>query len=108
MPEILSNAEKWLLGITVPGYAVIILIEMAISNYAGKNIYSWRDTFTNLYITFLNMIVDGLMRGVTILVMLWAFEYHFVDAINLKNTIPWLYWTLLVIGWEFMFIGFID
>ena len=35
--------------------------------------------------------------------MLWAFGYHFADAINLKNTIPWLYWTLLVIGWEFMF-----
>ena len=103
MPEILSNAEKWLLGITVPGYAIIILAEMIMTNYAGKKIYSWRDTFTNLYITLMNMVVDGSMRTVTILAMALTFPYHFFDAVVLKTSTPILYWSLLVVTWEFMF-----
>ena len=76
---------------------------MVLTNYAGKKIYSWRDSLTNLYITLLNLMVDGLMRGTTILAMAWALPFHFVNAVALKNAIPWLYWTLLVIAWEFMF-----
>lgn len=103
MTELLSNTEKILLGVTVPGYAVIIFLEMALSNYAGKKIYSLRDSFTNLYLTILNMLIDLAMRGTTIVAMAWAFQFHFVNALHLKTTTPWLYWTLLVIGWEFMF-----
>ncbi len=103
MTEILSEAEKWLLSITIPGYVVIITLEMVLTNYAGKKIYSWRDTFTNLYITLLNLVIDGFMRGITILAMYRVFPYHLLNTLSLKTTTPWLYWTLLVVAWEFMF-----
>ncbi len=103
MTQIFSGVEQELLKLTVPTYAILIITEMTLSNWQGKKMYSWRDVFTNLYLTLANMLCDVATRGLTIFLMVLTFRYHIIDASALKSTAPWLYWTLCVMAWEFMF-----
>jgi len=101
---ILNNFEQTLLAITVPSYAFIILLEIFLSNYYGqKNMYSVKDTVTNLIMTLLNALLDGMMRFFTLLMLNKCFEFRFFNTEALKLSSPIIYWSLVVIGWEFMF-----
>jgi sterol desaturase/sphingolipid hydroxylase (fatty acid hydroxylase superfamily) len=104
MEKTFSGIEQIILIVTAPTYAILILLEMALSNWHGKKIYAWRDVWTNLYITFCNMVLDALTRSFIILTMAWAFQFHIIDlSSSLKVQHAWLYWTLCIVGWEFMF-----
>ncbi|NJN35572.1 MAG: sterol desaturase family protein [Saprospiraceae bacterium] len=103
MTQIFSGVEQELIKLTVPIYAILIITEMTLSNWQGKKMYNWGDIFTNLYLTLANMLCDVATRGLTIFLMVLTFRYQIIDASALKNTMPWLYWTLCVMAWEFMF-----
>jgi sterol desaturase/sphingolipid hydroxylase (fatty acid hydroxylase superfamily) len=104
--ESLSNSfkELGLVLFTVPTYAVLILLELYFSNRQerDKPLYSWRDSFTNLYLTLSQMAVDVATRWVpTYLAFEFCYRYH---NINWENPIWYWFWLLVLQDFCFYWI----
>ncbi len=92
-------SELGLLLYTTPTYAFLIILELTLSNWQGKKMYSFRDTLTNLYLTVFQMLVDVAMRLVTIYALDSVFlPHHFLDIQNVV-----LYWVVLTVAQDFCF-----
>jgi sterol desaturase/sphingolipid hydroxylase (fatty acid hydroxylase superfamily) len=92
--------EQWLLVISTPYYFVIILLEILLSNYQHKKLYTLKDTLTNIYLMLLNSGIDLLFRGIYVgIIFQWAFEHSIVS--NWRN--PVLYWISLFILEDFLY-----
>jgi sterol desaturase/sphingolipid hydroxylase (fatty acid hydroxylase superfamily) len=84
---------------SIPIYAIIIPIEILLSNSRGLRFYSWKETTINIYLNLLNSGIDLLLRffvGLTILT--FAFQYHLSIEWN-----PIIYWIVLLFGEDFLF-----
>lgn len=81
-----------------PVFIAIILVEIFVSNYRHKKVYSWRETITNFYLSFTNAGLDLLIRGFYLLVLLFFYRLHFFTIEN-----PLLYWCCLLILVDFQF-----
>ncbi len=79
--------------ITVPAYAALIFFEMFLTNRQEKPAYNWRDTWTNLYLTLLNMAVDAAMRLTTLFCMNYVFNHYRLFEIHNRL----MYWISLII-----------
>ena len=91
--------ESLLVLITVPIYAVVIGFELFYSYFNKKGLYSTGGILQNVYLTILNMSLDILIRGVCLLVLNYFYQFHVSDF----SATPLIYWSLLVIGEDFMF-----
>ena len=58
-----SLREQLLILISTPIYIIIIGIELLLTNYRHKKAYTWKDTFTNVYLMLMNGLLDLLLRG---------------------------------------------
>ncbi|HXB38889.1 MAG TPA: sterol desaturase family protein [Bacteroidia bacterium] len=90
--------EGLLVLISTPVYAVVIGAEIFFSNYHKHKEYSKRGTIENIYLMFLNMGLDILMRGVCLYVLNYFFQFRFFQLEN-----KWMYWIMLLITQDFMF-----
>src|SRR3989344_1603277 len=90
--------EALLIMISTPVYAIVIGAEILFSSFHNHNNYSKKGTVENIYLMFLNMGLDILMRGACLLILNFFFQFHFVE---LKN--QWVYWIVLIIGQDFLF-----
>ncbi|HVW63081.1 MAG TPA: hypothetical protein VHC48_23685, partial [Puia sp.] len=62
--------EQILLLVSTPLYVIIIGLEVLLSNYRHrKRSYTWKDTFTNLYLMLLNGGIDLLFRATYLMVL---------------------------------------
>jgi sterol desaturase/sphingolipid hydroxylase (fatty acid hydroxylase superfamily) len=96
-----SFKELGLVLFTVPTYALLIFIEMYVSNRQHREtpMYSWRDSFTNLYLTLSQMAVDVCTRWIpTYLAFDACYRFHFIKWEN-----PIWYWFWLLILQDFFF-----
>src|SRR6059058_6089777 len=85
--------EQLLILISTPLYLIVIGIEMLLSHLHLKKYYTLKDTVMNVYLCMVNGGIDLLFRAVYIFVLLWFFQFHFIDfSVN-----PFLYWPLLFI-----------
>jgi len=85
--------ESWFLLLSVPFYCILIGIEILMSNWAGKNFYSVKETIQNVYLSLMNAGLDFLLRGLFYISVLTWFYHH--QLFSFQN--PWLYWFLLFI-----------
>ena len=85
--------------ISTPIYVVVIGIEILLSHLHFKQFYKVRDTVVNVYLCILNGSIDLLFRAVYVVVLLWFYEFRFLDFSN--NLV--LYWGLLFLMEDFMF-----
>lgn len=90
--------ESLLIFITTPVYIILIGIEMIMSSIHNKQLYSTKDTFTNVYLMTLNFLLDVLFRGICLFVLNYFFTFHFFA---ISNTL--LYWFLLLIFQDIAF-----
>jgi sterol desaturase/sphingolipid hydroxylase (fatty acid hydroxylase superfamily) len=91
--------ESWLVLISVPIYAIVIGLEFFYSYFKNKGLYSTKGLLSNIYLTALNMGLDVLVRAICIFVLIYFFQFHFI---NLSfNSI--LYWTILILAEDFMY-----
>lgn len=90
--------EAILIMISTPVYAIVIGTEILVSYFHKHQNYSKRGTFENVYLMFLNMGLDILMRGACLLILNFFFQFHFTE---IKN--QWIYWIALLIGQDFLF-----
>ncbi len=90
--------EALLIIITTPIYAIVIGAEILFSFYHHKNYYSLKGTFSNIYLTILNMSLDILVRGICLFVLNYFFQFKFIEIQN-----QWVYWGMLLLAQDFMF-----
>ena len=87
----LSAVEMWLSSVIIPLYFIVIITEVLLSNWQNKNLYSFKETFKNVYLTMLNAGLDILLRSAFyITVLLSCYSYAFWSIENV-----YLYWILL-------------
>ena len=91
--------EQLLILISTPLYLIVIGVEMLLSHLHLKKYYTIRDTMMNVYLCLVNGGIDLLFRAVYVVILLWFFNYHFVDL----SFNPVLYWSLLFILEDLIF-----
>jgi sterol desaturase/sphingolipid hydroxylase (fatty acid hydroxylase superfamily) len=88
-----SSREAWFLIISIPLYAILIGAEILMSNWKGKNFYSFKATLQNVYLTLTNAGLDLLLRwAFYVSVLMWSYEHRFFTIEH-----AWLYWFALFI-----------
>jgi sterol desaturase/sphingolipid hydroxylase (fatty acid hydroxylase superfamily) len=90
--------KQILLLLQIPIYAILIPLELLLSHVHNWKFYSWRETAMNIYITLLNAGVDLLLRGVSLFVL--AFFYQYRLSLHLG---PVAYWFILFLCEDFLF-----
>lgn len=83
---------------STPLYVIFIGAEILISSYFKHRKYSVGGTFENFYLMLLNMGLDVLLRGLTLLILDYFFSFHFFTIEN-----AFFYWIALLILEDFMF-----
>jgi len=91
--------EQLLILISTPLYLVVIGVEMLLSHFHLKKYYKFKDTVMNVYLCLVNGGIDLLFRAVYVVILLWFFNYHFVDL----SFNPVLYWSTLFILEDLIF-----
>jgi sterol desaturase/sphingolipid hydroxylase (fatty acid hydroxylase superfamily) len=93
-----SLREQLLILISTPFYLVIIGLELLLSNCQHKRWYSWKDSFTNVYLMLMNGLLDLAFRGVYVLALDYAWRHRLVEI----ETV-WVYWVMLFIAEDFLY-----
>jgi sterol desaturase/sphingolipid hydroxylase (fatty acid hydroxylase superfamily) len=88
-----------LLLFSIPIYAVIIPLEILLSNFRHLNFYSWKETLMNIYLNLLNAGIDLLLRlFVGLAILEYLFQYHLLIYWH-----PTIYWIVLLSSEDFLF-----
>src|ERR1700677_1019045 len=91
--------KQILLLFSIPIYAVIIPLEILLSNFEHRRFYSWKETFVNIYLNLLNTGIDLVLRVfIGLSVLNFFYQYHL--AINWH---PIIYWIILLFGEDLLF-----
>ncbi len=91
--------KQIILLFSIPIYALIIPLEILMSNFRHLNFYSWRETMVNIYLNILNAGVDMVVRLLFAFVVLnFFYKYHLAIEWH-----PIAYWLVLLIGEDFLF-----
>ena len=90
--------EQLLILISTPLYLFIIGMELLLSNYGRKKVYTWKDTAANVYLMFLNGCIDLFVRSAYLLVLNYFFHYQLFYFTN-----PIVYWVVLVLLEDFVY-----
>lgn len=79
-------------------YLIIIGLEVCISNYHHKTLYTWRETFTSFFLSIINGLLDLTIRGLYLIILAFIFKFHVFFISN-----SFVYWVLLFILIDFQF-----
>lgn len=96
-----SFKELGLVFVTVPIYAILILLELFLSNRQHREtpMYSWKDSITNLYLTLSQMAIDVATRWIpTYFAFNFCYQFRFFQWEN-----PLWYWFWLIVLQDFFF-----
>lgn len=83
---------------SIPLYSIIILVEILYAHFHHLKLYSLKGSFHNIFLSSLNALLDIVMRGVSLMVLNYFYQFHFYE---IKSSF-W-YWFCLVIAQDFMF-----
>jgi len=88
-----------LLLFSIPIYALLIPLEIILSNIQGWKFYSLKETLVNIYLNITNAGIDLLLRGFAFAVLLFFYQFHPAEiALH-----PVLYWGLLFLFEDVLF-----
>lgn len=94
----LNYRESLLMIITTPLYVFVIGLEILLSYFHHKHLYSVKGILQNVYLSVLNASLDLLFRGIYVGILVWAWQYRITEVSN-----PWAYWILLLLLEDFAF-----
>ncbi|HYD22324.1 MAG TPA: sterol desaturase family protein, partial [Flavipsychrobacter sp.] len=83
---------------SIPIYAVLIPLELALSHFHHWKYYSWKETLVNIYLNVVNAGVDLLLRGVALFVLIFFSQYALPIDWN-----PIAYWVILFLCEDALF-----
>jgi sterol desaturase/sphingolipid hydroxylase (fatty acid hydroxylase superfamily) len=90
--------EQFLILVSTPVYVFIIALEILISNYQHRKLYSWKDSLTNLYLMALNSAIDLLFRSFYIAILAYCYSHRYLEW---HQAI--MYWALLLLAEDFLY-----
>ncbi len=90
--------EDILFLISTPLYLAIILLEIFLSNWQNRKLYTLKDTLANVYLTTLNGSLELSFRLVY-LIVLGYFAHH--STVRITNVA--VYWMVLILAEDFIF-----
>jgi sterol desaturase/sphingolipid hydroxylase (fatty acid hydroxylase superfamily) len=93
-----SLREQILILTSTPIYAIIIGVELLLSNYRHRNLYSWKDTAANVYLMLLNGAIDLLFRGFYLVVLDNLYRHHIFSFSHVVT-----YWFMLLLLEDFLY-----
>src|SRR6266540_4150348 len=93
-----SLREQILILASTPIYAIIIGVELLLSNYRHRTLYSWKDTAANLYLMLLNGAIDLLFRGVYVVILDYVYRHHMMSFSHVV-----VYWFMLLLLEDFLY-----
>jgi sterol desaturase/sphingolipid hydroxylase (fatty acid hydroxylase superfamily) len=93
-----SLREQILIIAGTPVYAIIIGLEVVLSNYHQRKLYTWKDTAVNVYLMLLNATLDLLFRGVCLVVLDYFYRHHIFSFSHVV-----VYWVMLLLLEDFMY-----
>ena len=79
-------------------YLVIICLEVAISNYQHKKLYTWRETVTTVFLSLMNGILDLAVRGFYLILLTFIYRFRVFEIEQ-----PLWYWGALFLLVDFQF-----
>ena len=91
--------QQILLLFSIPIYAIIIPLEIVLSNFRRTNFYSWKETMMNVYLNLLNAGIDLALRLLIGLTILTFFAGHTLPI----SWNPVAYWIVLLFTEDFLF-----
>jgi len=81
-----------------PIFLLVICLEIFLSNYHKKQVYTWKETAANFYLSLLNGGLDLAIRGGYFLLLGWFYQFNLLALP--RNMI---YWIMLAVTMDFMF-----
>ncbi len=100
LSEYLRN--NWLLAVSTPFYAILITLEVLVSNYRKNRFYTVKETLINFWLNIANTAL-GLSVKVAVLALLgWFFSFHTVPT-DFWQAHQVVYWILLFFGVDLCF-----
>lgn len=79
-------------------YLIIIGLEVFISNYQHRKLYTWKETFTSFSLSILNGLLDLGVRGAYLFLLTYVYQSKLVSVSNTA-----LYWVSLFLLIDFQF-----
>jgi sterol desaturase/sphingolipid hydroxylase (fatty acid hydroxylase superfamily) len=79
-------------------YLAIIGLEVFLSNYQHKKLYTWRETVTTFFLSVVNGLLDLIIRGFYLILLSFVFQFRPFEIYN-----PVVYWSLLFLLVDFQF-----
>lgn len=70
-----ENGQSTVYLWSIPVHVTVILAEMMWSHFHKLNLYSVKETATNIYLALLNFVIDLIMKGFAMLVMFFFFNH---------------------------------
>jgi sterol desaturase/sphingolipid hydroxylase (fatty acid hydroxylase superfamily) len=91
--------NTFLLYLSTPLYAILIGLEMLLSNAHKRNLYTLKDTLANFYLMLLNFGLDVLMLLlVTTPTLDFFYRHRFFEISD-----AWVYWLILLVFQDLLF-----
>ena len=90
--------EDILFLISTPLYLVIILLEIFLSNWQNRKLYTIKDTLANIYLTALNGTLELSFRLIYLVVLGYCANH---SSVHITNVVA--YWALLILAEDFIF-----
>lgn len=93
-----SVREQILIFLSTPLYIIIIGLELLLSNYQHRKLYTWKDTAANVYLLLLNSAIDLLFRGVYVVILDYFYRHNIFSFSHVV-----VYWFMLVLLEDFLY-----
>jgi sterol desaturase/sphingolipid hydroxylase (fatty acid hydroxylase superfamily) len=91
--------QQILLLFSIPIYAIIIPLEILLSNFRQKKFYSWKETMMNIYLNLLNAGLDAMLRlFISFAILNFFYQYRLPITWN-----PIVYWVILLFAEDLLF-----
>ncbi|MCC7030664.1 MAG: sterol desaturase family protein [Chitinophagaceae bacterium] len=94
--------DNWLLAVSTPLYAVLIALEVIVSNYRKNQFYTFRETLINFWLNIANTALGLSVKFAVLAMMSWFFAWHFIP-LTFWEQHPVLYWVLLFFALDLCF-----
>ncbi len=79
-------------------YIIIIGVEIFISNFQQRRLYTWRETLVSFVLSIVNGTLDLAIRGTYMIILIYLYRFRITYIEN-----PFIYWVLLFLMIDFQF-----
>lgn len=81
------------------GFVIVLtLVEMYISYVHDKKLYNKRDTWTNIYLMTVAVVINLIMKTATFFLLEYCYQFRFFEISNF-----WMYWIVLILVQDFLY-----